>query len=342
MNANLHSFIDVHVFSFQNDKDQENFKKLLGYMSDSKEGKTVGVFQKDSMVGEFCQSWKTAVDDKKFENVDIGAAIAYIIAPKEESEILTMKKACMVSVDIFSKYLKDNIMEIIDADKVRCSCIVYIEFVSLYNFSFVVCAHVSQKVKHAKLAEGVEAALTDKKYVTGVDTSQLDMCYPAIIQSGGIYSLKFSVMSDKNYLHFGSIVCSLGARYKSYCSNISRTFLVNPTDRVQDHYNFVLNLEEELLKKLVPGSKLNEVYDTCVAYAKKEKPELIDHLTKTFGFALGIEFRESSLIIGPKCNAVIKKNMVFNVYVGLSGLTNKEASDKEGKVYALFVGDSVN
>ena len=41
-----------------------------------------------------------------------------------------------------------------------------------------------QKVKHSKLADGVEQALQNKKYVTGVDTSQLDMCYPAIIQSG--------------------------------------------------------------------------------------------------------------------------------------------------------------
>lgn len=120
MDASL-SFLIVNVLSqfMQTDKDQENFKKLLGYMADSKDGKTVGVFQKDSMVGEFCQSWKSAFDEKKFESVDIGAAIAYIIAPKEENEILTMKKACMVSVDIFSKYLKDNIMEIIDADKVR-------------------------------------------------------------------------------------------------------------------------------------------------------------------------------------------------------------------------------
>jgi len=79
----------------------------------------------------------------------------------------------------------------------------------------------------------VESAITDKKYVTGVDTSQLDMCYPAIIQSGGNYNLKFSVVSDKNVLHFGAIVCSLGARYKSYCSNIVRTLLVNPTDAIQ-------------------------------------------------------------------------------------------------------------
>jgi len=49
-------------------------------------------------------------------------------------------------------------------------------------------------VKHSKLAEGVENAATDKKYVSGVDTSQVDMCYPAIIQSGGNYSLKFSAV----------------------------------------------------------------------------------------------------------------------------------------------------
>lgn len=196
-------------------------------------------------------------------------------------------------------------------------------------------------MKHAKLAEGVEQALTDKKVVSGVDTQQLEMCYPPIIQSGGNYGLKFSIMSDRNYLHFGAIVCSLGTRYKSYCSNVSRTLLVNPTDTIQENYNFVLNLEDELLKKLVPGSKLSEVYECGVEYTKKEKPALIDRLVKTFGFAIGIEFRESSLIIGPKCDAVARKNMVFNVCVGLAGLINKDASEKEGKTYALFLGDTV-
>lgn len=191
------------------------------------------------------------------------------------------------------------------------------------------------------MAEGVESALTDKKYVTGVDTSQLDMCYPPIIQSGGNFSLKFSALSDKNYLHFGAIVCSLGARYKSYCSNISRTLLVNPTDEIQENYNFLVNLEEEILKLLKSGVKLCDVYESALQYAKKEKSSLVDNLTKTFGFAMGIEFRESSIIIGPKCNAVVKKGMIFNVNVGLSNLTNKEASDKEGKTYALFIGDTV-
>lgn len=39
------------------------------------------------------------------------------MAPKEESELSVIKKACQVSVDLFNKYLKEQIMEIIDADK---------------------------------------------------------------------------------------------------------------------------------------------------------------------------------------------------------------------------------
>lgn len=56
---------------------------------------------------------------------------------------------------------------------------------------------------------------------------------------------------------------------------------------------------------------------------------------------MGIEFRESSLIIGPKTTVQLRKAMVFNLNVGLSGLENKESQDKEGKIYALFIGDTV-
>lgn len=235
----------------------------------------------------------------------------------------------------YQKYTFVHVLRLISPEHV-----IFQHFFCFFVFVFFFALN-QKKVKHSKLSEGVEAALNDKKYVTSVDPSQLDLCYPAIIQSGGSYALKFAVLSDKNYLHFGAIVCSLGTRYKSYCSNISRTLLVNPTDKVQEHYNFVLNLEEELLKNLVPGAKLSTIYESVVIFAKKEKPELLDNLTKSFGFAMGIEFRENSVTIGPKCGAILKKNMVFNLYVGLSNLTNKDATDKAGKVYALFIADTV-
>lgn len=56
---------------------------------------------------------------------------------------------------------------------------------------------------------------------------------------------------------------------------------------------------------------------------------------------MGIEFRESSLTIGPKTTALARKGQVYNLNVGLSNLANKDAKDKEGKIYALFIGDTV-
>lgn len=197
-------------------------------------------------------------------------------------------------------------------------------------------------MKHSKIAEGIESAIQDKKYaLPNMDTSQLDLCYPAIIQSGGNYKLKFSHTSDKENVHFGAIVCSFGARYKSYCSNIARTFLVNPSEKIQSIYNLLVSLEEHIFSELKEGAKLSSVYKSAVNFVKKESPENAEKLTKNFGFAMGIEFREGSLSIAPNCDAIVKKGMVFNVNVGFTNLINKDASDSKGKDVALFIGDTV-
>lgn len=59
---------------------------------------------------------------------------------------------------------------------------------------------------------------------------------------------------------------------------------------------------------------------------------------------MGIEFRESSIIIGPKTLVVAKKGMVFNINVGLANLTNSAATEKEGKVTlsSITVYNAVN
>jgi hypothetical protein len=69
--------------------------------------------------------------------VDVSADIAYVMAPKEEPELLIMKKACFVSVDVFNKYLKDQIMEIIDSDKVS----IFASFLSHMSF-FLIHYHI--------------------------------------------------------------------------------------------------------------------------------------------------------------------------------------------------------
>ena len=64
------------------------------------------------------EAWRSAYNGGGFEKVDVSAQLAYVMAPKEEAELATIKKACSVTSDVFNKFLKEQLMEIIDSDKV--------------------------------------------------------------------------------------------------------------------------------------------------------------------------------------------------------------------------------
>ena len=61
------------------------------------------------------------------------------------------------------------------------------------------------------------------------------------------------VCSNDQTLDFGAIVCCMGIRYKSYCSNIVRTILVDPDEELQKTYEFLVKVEEEIISKLQHG-----------------------------------------------------------------------------------------
>ena len=63
-------------------------------------------------------------------------------------------------------------------------------------------------------------------------------------------NLFFYLFSDDNILHFGTIVVCLGVRFRNYCSNVVRTFMVNPSDKMQKNYEFLHSTYEKLLEKL--------------------------------------------------------------------------------------------
>uniref|UniRef100_A0A4W5MBF3 FACT complex subunit n=1 Tax=Hucho hucho TaxID=62062 RepID=A0A4W5MBF3_9TELE len=298
----------------KNESNKGNFEKMVEAIRASREGKTVGVFSKDKFPGEYMKSWNDMITAEGLEKVDISAVVAYTIAVKEDGELALMRKAAAVTSDVYSKFFKERVMEIVDAD---------------------------EKVRHSKLAESVEKAIEEKKYLGGADPSTIEMCYPPIIQSGGNYSLKFSVVSDKNHMHFGAITCAMGIRYKSYCSNLVRTLMVDPPQEMQDNYSFLLQVEEELLKELKHGVKICDVYNAVLDYVKKEKPDLAAKFTKNLGFAMGIEFREGSLVLNSKNQYKLKKGMVLSISLGFADLVNKEGKKEEQKKYALFIGDSV-
>ncbi|CAF4151822.1 unnamed protein product [Rotaria sordida] len=303
-------------FLIRKDNDEKNFSDIIEQIKQSHQGKTLGIFSKDKMDGTFGEQWKNCLSQHSFTTVDISASVGYLLSMKDNEELGLIRKACEITGKLYSKHLKDQIVNTVDSER---------------------------KVKHSKLSEGLEAALSDEKFVAKADLNHVEMCYPAIVQSGGNYNLKFSATVDNNLLHYGgsSIVCAFGIRYKSYCSNLVRTLLVNPSEEMKNTYKFLIECEGLIINELKHGVQLCDVYKLVREKVENERPELVNKMTNNLGTALGIEFRESSIAITSKCTIQAKKGMTFQVSIGFSGLDNSDGKDDQSKIYALFIGDTV-
>lgn len=173
------------------------------------------------------------------------------------------------------------------------------------------------------------------------DLEDIDWCYTPIVQSGGQYDLRSSALSNSENLHPGVILCSLGIRYKYYCSNIARTFLIDPNKTQEKNYEFLLELQNRVLSIIRDGVKIKDVYNEALNYIRAKRPDLEKHFTKNIGFAMGIEFRESSYVLTPKNVRELKNGMVLNLSLGFTDLENPQPTDKRSKTYALLLIDSV-
>uniref|UniRef100_A0A671L926 FACT complex subunit n=1 Tax=Sinocyclocheilus anshuiensis TaxID=1608454 RepID=A0A671L926_9TELE len=213
----------------KNESNKVNFEKMMEAIRGSRDGKTVGVFMKDKFPGEYMKSWSDMITAEGLERVDVSTAVAYTMAVKEDGELALMKKAAAVTSDVFTKFFKERVMEIVDADEVR--------------------SHKARSILHV------------------AQTFQLCVC----------------------------------------CT----------------------------------GVKLCDAYNTVLEFVKKEKPDLVSKLTKNLGFAMGIEFREGSLVLNAKNQFKLKRGMVFSISLGLADMINKEGKKDEQKKYALFIGDTI-
>lgn len=300
------------------DGNKANFEKISDTIKSN--GSTVGTFPKEQSMfsGEFYQECMQNLlkSDNGLVTQDVTSNLAILMAVKEETELQYIQKACTATETAYSRVLVKELTTIIDKEK---------------------------KVSHKKLSAKLNDAISKdaNRYLEGFNSDLVDTCYLPIIQSGGKYQLKFGTASGDDDIHFGIIISSLGVKYRRYCSNVSRTLMIDPTDEQKKNYEFLLEVLEHIINNLSEGTVLSDLYNSCTSFVKSKRPDLADKLTKNFGFATGIEFREGTLVIGPKTNVKAKKNMSFVISAGFSDLVNKSASDPRAKNYSLFVSDTV-
>lgn len=256
------------------------------------------------------------------ETPNIAPALAQVLAVKDEDEIAKTRKAAILTANVLKFALIKRIERTIDEDK---------------------------KMSHLALCEIAEDAIDtpSKARLRKFKPDFCDPCYPPIIQSNDekakrSFDLRPSAESSGENLRFGCIVVSVGARYNLYCSNASRTLLVQPTSTQEKVYEVVLKAQEKAIAALVPGAPILSAYQAAkksLLQAQKTNsslPDLASSLMKNVGFGMGIEFRDSSLVLNAKNETKVKENMIFNVSVGVQNI-----DDKENGTYAVLIADTV-
>lgn len=201
---------------------------------------------------------------------------------------------------------------------------------------------------HKALSAKVDAKIDDAKFFAkleklpqGFDHQQIDWAYGPIVQSGGNFDLKFSATSNSDNLQPGIILASFGIRYKTYGSAIARTFLVDPSRSQETNYGFLLSVYEAVLKDIRNGAVVKDLYNKALGIVRAKKPDLEKHFVKNIGAGIGIELKDTNMLLNGKNNKTLKSGMTLSVMVGFTDLTDPDATDKKNKPYSLVIVDTV-
>lgn len=205
-----------------------------------------------------------------------------------------------------------------------------------------------KQMTHKALAMKIDAKIDDAKFFNKLaklpsefDPQQIDWAYGPIVQSGGKYDLRLTASSDNNNLQPGIIVAGFGIRYRTYSSLIARTYLVDPSKSQEANYAFLLNVRDAVVKDVREGAVAKDLYHKAISLVRAKKPELETHFVKSVGAAVGIELRDSNMLLNGKNDKILKSGMTFSVTVGLTDVEDSSAKDRGSSVYSMVITDTV-
>ena len=136
-----------------------------------------------------------------------------------------------------------------------------------------------------------------------------ELAFDPIVASCGKSSLPHSLPSNR--IKKGFLLLDFGAKYKRYCSDMSRMLYIGtPTIKELDNYNLVL----DTLKKCESAKvkKFSQLYEL----AKDNLGERAEYFTHALGHGLGLDIHEPPSLFTEDKNK-IQDNVVFTIEPGL-------------------------
>lgn len=90
---------------------------------------------------------------------------------------------------------------------------------------------------------------------------------------------------------------TVGARYQSMGSMVGRTYLFNPSPTQEEAYEFMCDVQHDVVDNLKAGEKISTVIAAVVDRASKRKGGFFSYLSKDFGQGIGFTLESSTRLV---------------------------------------------
>lgn len=188
------------------------------------------------------------------------------------------------------------------------------------EISFIETAQsVSDKV-FAKMCGFFKAGYTERDCAVELDYQIMKHggeghAFETIMAFGANSSKPHSIPGSKKLESGDLILMDYGAKYKGYCSDITRTVCFGkPSQQFQDIYNIVLQAQKSALGNIKEGVACREVDSIAREYIKAHNFE--NNFNHNLGHSVGIEIHENPGFT-QKSEDILKAGMVLTVEPGI-------------------------
>ncbi|MGV9202541.1 MAG: M24 family metallopeptidase [Promethearchaeia archaeon] len=188
-------------------------------------------------------------------------------------------------------------------------------FEKIYN-------RIKEGMTEKELAAEAEYAMRK----AGSDGTSFDIIVASGVRSGYAHAKT----TDKKIKKDEIILVDLGAKYKGYCSDMSRTFFFgNPSEKHKELINLVKEAQEYVLENAKAGITGKELDSIARTYFQKHKKEWADRFLHSLGHGVGIDVHEKPYL-SPISEDTLKVNMVCTLEPGLyiEGLGGARTEDQ--------------
>lgn len=172
----------------------------------------------------------------------------------------------------------------------------------------------------SKILTIIKPDLSEKEVATEIDylmrkNGADESAFETIVASGANSAVPHHKTSDKKLKNNEIVLLDFGARFKGYCSDMSRMVSLGKSKEAELRaYKLVLEAQEEALEKIRVGMTGAEADNISRNFFKKAKHDKF--FIHNLGHCLGLNIHESPGI-GPAGFEKIEEGMVFSVEPGL-------------------------